>query len=266
MRQENLTTIKGGLNRLRTKGAALKDSLFELLNGFVTTEKTVKVRPGTLLEETLTTGTKGLVHFADKFHVFAITSIAVPAGYELHIIKSPDDSSLALSRIHFAEPFLGALYVAAEFADGNVYHFWLQPAVAWVANNDYQVNETTRPTADNGLVYKARRLSGANPAWTANTPRSVSDVIEPTVANGFKYTVTDVIGPTPRSGPLEPIWPTKAGAVIVEDLDDVTAAVTAPTPETSPTPRPIPGEFIDEDRARRYDGTDGAEETQGGGA
>ncbi|KKK82756.1 hypothetical protein LCGC14_2800230, partial [marine sediment metagenome] len=60
-RQENLTVIKEGLNRQRTKGAALKDTLYDLLNGFVSSEKTVKVRPGTRLTETLPANTKGLV-------------------------------------------------------------------------------------------------------------------------------------------------------------------------------------------------------------
>ena len=247
-RQENLTVIKAGLNRQRTKGAALKDTLFDLLNGFVSTEKTVKVRPGTLLTRTLTTGTKGLVHWDGNFHVFASTTIAVPADYTLHLLKSPDDENLAVSKIHFAEPFLGALYVAAEFTDGRVYHYWLQPAADWVADTAYKVNETVQPTTPNGLVYKARRLTEANPAWSANTPRALNDVIEPTTENDFKYTVTQVIGPTPRSGEKEPIFPTKVGAIIVEDLDDTET----PTTEEAPTPDRNRDDFIDDDRRSRY--------------
>lgn len=247
-RQENLTVIKGGLARHRTKGAALKDSLFQLLNGFVTTEKTIKVRPGTLLTETLTTGTKGLVHWDGNFRVFASSTVAVPSGYTLHLLKSPDDESLAISRIHFAEPFLGALYVAAEFTDGNVYHYWLQPAADWAADTAYRVNQTVQPTTPNGLVYKARRLTEANPAWSANTPRSVNDVVEPTTENDFKYTVTQVIGPTPRSGENEPIWPTQLGAIIIEDLDDTET----PTTEEAPTPERERDTFIDTSRENRY--------------
>lgn len=250
-RQENLTVVKGGLSRQRIKGAALKDSLYQLLNGFVTTEKTIKVRPGTLLTETLTAGTVGLVHFDGEFHVFANVAVAVPAGYQLHILKSPDDSGLSIDRIHFAEGFLGALYVAAEFSDGRVYHYWLQPADDWEADTDYVVNQTASPTTPNGFVYKALRLAGANPAWTENTPRVVNDVVEPTLENGFKYTVTDVIGPTPRSGPLEPIWPTKVGAIIIEDLDDESGA--APESPDAPTPRRDPDTFIDDTRRERYE-------------
>lgn len=232
-RQENLTVIKGGLNRQRTKGAALKDTLFDLLNGFVSSSKTVKVRPGTRLTETLPAGTKGLVHFDGGFHVFAITFIAAPAGYTIHVIQSPDDDTLALSRIHFAEPFLGALYVSAEFADGRVYHFWLQKADVWEADTDYRLNQIVSPSVDNGFVYKARRLVGTNPAWTADTPRTVGDIIEPTTANNFKYTVTQVVGPTPRSGSEEPLWPTVSGATIVEDIDDIGVPIPVPPPTPS---------------------------------
>lgn len=42
-----LTTIKGGINRQRTKGGALEDSLYDLVNCYVTKSKTVKIRPGT---------------------------------------------------------------------------------------------------------------------------------------------------------------------------------------------------------------------------
>lgn len=251
-RQENLTVIKGGLNRQRTKGAALKDSLFDLLNGFVSTEKTVKVRPGTLLTETLTPGTKGLVHFDGGFHVFAVSAVAVPAGYTLHLLKSPDDETLALKRVHFAEPFLGALYVAAEFVDNRTYHYWLASADAWLPDNAYAINETIEPTVSNGFVYKARRLSAPNPAWTENTPRVAGDVIEPTTETGFKYTVSQVIGPNPRSGPLQPIWPKSIGAIIVEDLDDATADTVAPVVEQPPVVEGDPDFFIGDDTVDRY--------------
>ena len=247
-RQENLTVIKGGLNRQRTKGAALKDSLFDLLNGFVTTEKTVKIRPGTLLTDTLTAGTKGLVHFDGGFHVFSNTSVAVPAGYTLHILKSPNDETFALTRIHFAEPFMGALYVSAEFSDGEIFHYWLQPASDWVADNPYAINETVQPTTPNGLVYKARRTTGANPSWTAGTSRALNDVIEPTTENSFQYKATQVIGPTPTSGAIEPIFPTEVGAIIIEDIDDKGA----PTTDNPPTPTIPRDDFIDDDTLRRY--------------
>ena len=41
MRAIPLTTIKSGINRLRTKGGARADTLYDLLNGYVTEAGTV---------------------------------------------------------------------------------------------------------------------------------------------------------------------------------------------------------------------------------
>src|SRR5688572_30316201 len=105
-----LTTIKGGINRLRTKGSAPEDSVYDLLNGYVTAAKTVKVRPGTfrnaaLAEDTAGNGlTKGLVAFDGTLHVFADELVEVPAGYTLHIISHPDatpDDPIRILEINF---------------------------------------------------------------------------------------------------------------------------------------------------------------------
>jgi hypothetical protein len=75
-----LTAVNGGINRLRVKGAADRNSLYDLLNGYVTQQKTIKVRPGTfrtaeLPEDTAGDGlTKGLCVFNDLFHVFSDVS------------------------------------------------------------------------------------------------------------------------------------------------------------------------------------------------
>lgn len=233
MRTETLTTIKGGLNRLRTKGAALKDSLFELLNGYVTTEKTVKVRPGTVLDHTLPAGTVGLTAFGGKLHVFASSLVAGidEDFFTLHILRSPEGAAFSLSTIHFAEPFLGFLYVVAEFSDGNIYHYWLQDATAWAANTEFELYDLVVPSTPDGFVYQATRLGNPWPSWTPNAPRSVSDNVEPTVYSGYYFTVESVVGDNPSSGFVEPVWPTEAGAVIIEDTDDTANAPDATPPE-----------------------------------
>lgn len=247
MRREALTTVKGGLNRLRTKGAALKDSLYDLLNGYVTAARTVRVRPGTFLDETLTTGTKGLTAFEGLLHVFGTTLISVPAGYNLNVIKSPTNETLALTKIHFAEPFLGALYVAAEFSDGGVFHYWLQPTSTWAASTEYDLFELVEPTVPDGFSYQANRLGAPFPAWTPNAPRTIGDIIEPTVYSGYFFTVDNVFGTSPRSGDIEPIWPTNAGAIIIEDTDDTSNAPSA-TPPSAPSIPDLP-----DDINERYD-------------
>jgi hypothetical protein len=238
-----LTSVRGGIDRLRTKGAAAKDVLFDLVNGYVTQDKHVMMRPGTFRNASLTTGTKGLCSFGDLLHVFAAESVAVPTGYELHIITHPDAgvTPIALEKIHFAKPFMGFLYVTAEFTNGDVYDFWLQSGDAWQASTVYKHGDIVVPSTPNGFSYQAQRLGAPNLSWAPGVTRAVSDVIEPTEYNDFYYTAVDVQGANPRSGETEPEWPTESGARVTEDADGFGSAgstdtTTAPDNETTPNP------------------------------
>jgi hypothetical protein len=234
-----LTTIRGGINRLRVKGKARADSLYKLTNGYVNEDGSISNRPGTVRVATLPAGTFGLVGFAGKLHVFATSLIAVPDGYVCHVLKHPDDQ--ALKKVHFAVPFLGALYVVAEFANGDIYHFWLQPADAWQANHEYAANEFVTPTTPNGFVYKATRLDDPNPSWAPNVPRTVGDLIEPTVYNEYFYEAVETNGDSPRSASIEPIWPTNTGEQITENSEaqvpDENTSVAPPAPPSGNQPQ-----------------------------
>lgn len=90
----SLTAISGGINRLRTKGGASKDALFDLLNGYVTQAGTVKVREGSNRNANIATYsgagmTKGLLAYQSKLHVFSHQVVGVPPNYELHVINHP---------------------------------------------------------------------------------------------------------------------------------------------------------------------------------
>lgn len=249
MRQIPLTTIKGGLTRLRTKGAALSDSPYDLKNGYVTAARTVRVRPGTFRDYELPDGTIGLTAFDGKLHVFASEFVDYidEDVFTLHILRSPD-GDLALSQIHFAKPFMGALYVVAEFADGGIYHYWIRTASDWEANTVYDLHELASPTAgaENGLVFRATRLGNPYPAWTAGAPRQIGDRIEPTTYNGLYFEVVEVCGSNPRSGSTEPDFDVEIGALVIEDVDGA-GQPGSPTP-----PAPPPGTNIGDEAERRY--------------
>jgi len=151
----------------------------------------------------------------------------------------------ALKKIHFAEPFMGAPYVVAEFENGGVYHYWLQPGVKWEASKAYKAGDLVHPSVPNGFVYRATRAGNANPPWAPNVPRydgtgpEAASVIEPTVYNDYFYTCTAVTGATPRSGTTEPAWPTDEGATVIESTDnapDVVIPTSTPTPPSSVIP------------------------------
>lgn len=245
-RSAPLTAIKDGINRLRTKGGARADSLYDLLNGYVTQDKTIKGRPGTGRATTLDALTKGLVAFDGGFHVFSHTNVSVPSGYTLHVLSHPDSDEeevITLEKIHFAKPYLGYLYVVAEFDDTGyderqIFHFWLQTGGAWEADKIYHHGDVVEPTTPNGLAYQATRISSPLPSWQAGVPREVGDQVEPTEYNDFFYTVIDVVGGSPASGSVEPEWPEEDGARVIEDTEgfaEETPTTTEPPSAQTPT-------------------------------
>lgn len=249
MRPVPLTVIRGGINRQRVKGGARADDLYDLLNGYVTASGTVKARPGTFRENTLDSRTRGLVAFNGTRHTFAAEVLDVPVGYTLNVLHHPDASDyapIALAKIHFAKPIMGALYVAAEFEDGEVHHYWLQQVDAWQQDTQYFANAMVHPTVENGLVYQASRLGDPYPAWAAGVPRYdgtfgdySQSIIEPTVYNDFFYTCVLVGGTNPRSGDVEPTWPTEDGAQVIEYADggDPTEQPAPPAPPSADIPQ-----------------------------
>lgn len=251
MRTVPLTTIKGGIDRLRPKGGARADSLYDLLNAYVTAEQTVVVRPGTRRLAELPEGeTVGLVAFNGLYYVFSHTDVDLTdyPDYRLEILLHPLDPLAELVKIHYAAPFLGALYVVAEFDDGGIYHYWLQQGETWEANHEYSANVFVQPTTPNGYVYIGARLGQPYPAWTAGAPRTAGNgssidpsIIEPTTYNEYYYTVIDTQGDNPTSGTVEPLWPTSTGATIVENTDGFAVGdsgdATPPEPPAPNTPQ-----------------------------
>lgn len=234
MRPVPFTAIKGGINRLRTKGGARMDVLYDLVNGRVCEDLSIEPRGGSTRAAVLNSNTKGLCYYKGFFHVFATSIQTVPGGYTNHVITHPTIPTATLVEIHFAQPFLGFLYVVAEFNDGSVFHYWLSSTGNWTANTIFKIGDIVEPTTPNGLAYVAQRKNNPNPKWTPSVPRAVSDLCEPTVYDGYFFTVTAVFGANPHSGTTEPVWNAAAGATTIEDADAnlVTSASAAVDPAT----------------------------------
>lgn len=233
-RSITLNALKSGINRLRTKGGASPNSLYDLVNGYVDISGNAVSRPGTLRDAVIPAGTKGLCVFQGKFVVFASTPVTMTDGrYRCEVLSHPTDATQTIAEIHFAAPFMGYLYVAAEFANGDVFHYWLQSGNAWTASTFFLSGALVVPTMANGLAYTAS--TSVNPAaWKANTAYAVGAVVQPSVYNGYEYTLIEADGTSPASGATEPTWLATEGALVTEDVDHTPAPTTTTTPTTTP--------------------------------
>jgi hypothetical protein len=225
-RDVNLDALKSGINRLRTKGGADPSSLYDLVNGYVTIDGSSQSRPGTRRKSVLPTGTMGMMAFDSKLWVFSHEAAVDPDSLvHVAVLSNPNDAGQPISAIHFAAPFMGYPYVAAEFSNGDVFHYWLQSAGSWQADTMYLRDAIVEPTTPNGLAYQAS--GGENPpSWQPSTTYAVGDSVQPTVYNGWKYTVIEADGDNPSSGTSEPVWPTSDGAQVIEDVDNTPAPST----------------------------------------
>ena len=155
---------------------------------------------------------------------------------------------IPLKEIHFAAPYLGGLYVVAEFVNdggsglGTVFHYWIQSSTVndssnneWVADADHLIGDVVIPTSPNGLIYVASRRYPPSPLWTADTQETIGNVVEPNTPNGFNFTVSATAGATPTTGSTEPTWPAADGATVTEQsalANDQTVTIATAAPVT----------------------------------
>lgn len=218
MRATYLTAVKAGITRLRDKGGASEDALFDLLNGYVTAARTIRMRQAARIQLDLPPGTIGLTSFKGAFVVYADQVMPAGPGYSVVVLKHPSNGAAMLKEIHYSLPYLGFLYVVAEFSDGSTYHYWLEEGKPWAPNTTYLPGALVSPTAPNGLAYTLVDTGGGHATWEDYAARTIGNVVVPSANNGFKYTVSSLSGANARSGDTEPQWPATAGGTVNEDV------------------------------------------------
>ena len=238
MAKFQLNAASGGINRQRVKGGPKPDNLYDILNGHVDASGAVLSRPGTRHVHSLPAGTVGICAFGGKLYVFSDRPRAVPDGVACEVLRHPNTASLQLRHIHFAAPMMGALYVVAEWSNGEVYHYWSRGAQAWKPNAVYSAGQTASAVVANGFTYEPHRVAAPGPIWQAGVERKVGDTVEPSVFNGYEYVVVEAIGTPARSGTAEPAWPTSPGAAVIEEAD---VAPTTSGEQAQPPPVIPPG-------------------------
>jgi hypothetical protein len=313
MRPYPITVLQGGINRLRVKGGAAANMLYDLQNGYITNAGSIVPREGTIRSATLNSSTVGLAALNGKFNVFAVstvlqapvqsailttstggtlttatyyyevtalnalgettasnersvlttgttssnlivwgavpgaltyriyrgtaaagenvyyttgstsfldigaantggtppivngTGIAVPSGYTLNVLTNPVTTTATPTTIWFAKPFMGFLYVVAQFSDNNIFHYWLQSNGTWTSNTVYKTGNIELPSPVNGLAYQAVRDFPPNPPWSANSVISAGTIIEPTQYTGFAYEAVSVASDQGSQSGISPV-------------------------------------------------------------
>lgn len=232
MRAYPLTVLQGGINRLRVKGGASANNLYDLQNGYITNAGSVVPREGTIRAATLDSSTVGLAIANGQFNIFssAYSTAALPANYVLNVLSDPSNSSASPTIIWYAKPFMGFLYVVAQFNNGNIVNYWLQNNGTWTSTTDYTSASIVLPPTANGLAYQGVRDWPSNPLWTPDTIVTSGSYIEPNTPTGFAYQAIAVAGSPVHTGLIEPVWPTVAGGIIQEfgdfDLNTTDAGTT----------------------------------------
>ena len=232
MRPVSLTVLKGGINRLRVKGGARADMLYDLQNAYVTQNGSITPREGTIRAETLDATTVGLCAVDGVFNVFSNSDVTVPSGYQCNVLLDPNDQTQMPKIIWFAKPFMGFLFVTCEFTNGDIFDYWLQTQGAWTANTVYMNGNIVTPTVPNGLGYLAVRDLPANALWEPQVAIALHQVIEPTEYTGYVYEATAVEGTSPQTSATEPVWPVVSGGT-VQEYGNINASVSTATTTSS---------------------------------
>lgn len=148
----------GGMDLRKSASVSDANRLRDAKNVFITTGYQVKKRPGLLTPDTLESGTVGLVAYNGKLNTFYYNPAApvthADTDYVSHLLRYPGSAVVSLSKIHSVEVFNGFMYLAAEFTNGEVYHFYLDSDSAWAATTAYSLGDFVEPTTVNGLRYE----------------------------------------------------------------------------------------------------------------
>jgi len=243
MRAVILNSSAAGMTRLRGKGGASPETLWELTNAYVTASKAIKQRPAVQFYTLFPPTSRGMTVFNGVMYTFTAHAVSNPGSATVKVLIHPTPGFTGeLYRIHFAQPFMGLLYVVAEFDDHNIYHYWLQEPATWQPLTIYNVNDLVQPTVPNGFYYKAV-INNAPPAWQPNTLYATGDLVQPTVYSGYSFLATNLLPSSPTSsGSVEPTWTTVPGGLVLESSSgnpsNVNTAPPTPPPTTPPGSQP----------------------------
>ena len=179
-----------GLDVRKGKSVSDANRMRVLRNAHPTPGRQIRKRACYRLIAILEAGTTGLKAAQGKLNTFYPHGTAVTHAnslFQANRVAHPTlaDANGLLEKIHYCDSFQNALYVAVEYANGDVRHHYLADPGAWVASTNYSVGDFRRPTTPNGYVYEVTADSGSSDSGEPTWPTTVGDTV---VDSGITWT------------------------------------------------------------------------------
>ena len=206
--------FRGGLDNRRMNVTSTPGTLVTLENAHITRGGEIEKRPAFVSLADLPTNTKGLAAAGGQIYVFgevAAGSVTFAAGTPANInyvqLQHPTPAT-ALTKVLSVDFFNGKVYVAAQFADGRIYHYYDGTRITdWFdgrarikmnvtagtfggtnATGSFQITGGTANPGDNIRVIRVNNVDiiSAPVAHTGNNNTTATNVV--TAINAFTST------------------------------------------------------------------------------
>ena len=177
-----------GLDHRKSSTVADANRLRELKNAYITTGKAIRKRPGMPKIATLESGTKGLVSgngYLNTFYEYGAAVVHADTRFLANVLEHAAGAGYApgsIATIHYGTTFLGYLYVAVEYDDGNIFHYYVD------GSSPNRVTDASCPNTKAVSKQESRiwAINGDVTAYTVlNDPTDWSTVAAASTDSGF---------------------------------------------------------------------------------
>lgn len=130
----SINALKGGMDRRHKRISAEPGTLWTLTNGHLTRGGEIERSKKFVSKYALPASTYSMAGINGTLYVFgSLPDPGVPVGVTYQRLQHPDGATL-MTKIMDWQPFDGKIYAVAQFADGNVYHYYDGAIVQdWIA-------------------------------------------------------------------------------------------------------------------------------------
>ena len=143
--------FRAGLDTRRLLATSEAGTLINLVNAHINQGGEIEKRKAFDPVDVLPAGTHGAYGLGDDIYIFGSDAapVGLPPGYVYQRLQAPDSEDMV--RVCDVDLFAGKLYVIAEYADGDIHHFFDGTIVTdWEDGRAYAAF-----TVDSGVPYSA---------------------------------------------------------------------------------------------------------------